>query len=160
HARSPRADAFPLLLVHGWPGSIVEFSDVIPRLTDEFHVVAPSLPGYGFSEPPRERGWDVGRIARAFAALMDRLGYTRYGAPGGAWGAKVTTRSGVLDPQHCAAIHLNMPIGRRPGEDVALSDDDQADLAAMRWFQREESGYAMEQGTKPDTLGVGLNDSP
>jgi epoxide hydrolase len=170
HARSERADAFPLLLTHGWPGSIVEFLDAIPRLTspeahdgtahDAFHVVAPSLPGYGFSEPTRTRGWDEVRIARAFAELMDRLGYARYGAQGGDWGAQVTTRLGALDPEHCAGIHLNMPIGTAPTEKAPLSDADKADLAAMRAFSRDESGYANEQGTKPQTLGVGLNDSP
>jgi epoxide hydrolase len=170
HARSPHADAFPLLLVHGWPGSIVEFLEVIPRLTqpdayggdarDAFHVVVPSLPGYGFSEPPRTRGWDVPRIARAFIELMRRLEYGRYGAQGGDWGAQVATRIGALDPAHCAAIHLNMPIADRPPGEVALTDDDQADLAAMQRFGREESGYALEQGTKPQTLGVALGDSP
>ena len=170
HARSPHADAFPLLLTHGWPGSVVEFLDVIPRLTqpqahgghaaDAFHVIAPSLPGYGFSEPTRTRGWDVARISRAFIELMRRLGYTRYGAQGGDWGAQVATRIGALDPEHCAAIHLNMPIADRPEEPVALSDDDKAGLAAIQLFQREESGYALEQSTKPQTLGVALNDSP
>jgi pimeloyl-ACP methyl ester carboxylesterase len=170
HARSPHPDAFPLLITHGWPGSVVEFLDVIPRLTgpeqhggtaaDAFHVVAPSLPGYGFSEPTRTRGWDVVRIARAFAELMRRLGYTRYGAQGGDWGAQVATRIGVLDREHCAAIHLNMPIAERPADPGELTDEEKADLAAMAHFQREESGYAIEQGTKPQTLGVGLNDSP
>jgi epoxide hydrolase len=170
HARSPHAGAMPLLLTHGWPGSIVEFLDVVGRLTDPvahggdpsdaFHVVAPSLPGYGFSEPTRARGWDTWRIARAFAELMARLGYTRYGAQGGDWGAQVTTRIGALDEEHCAAIHLNMPIGERPEEAVALTEQDKADLAAMAHFGREESGYANEQATKPQTLGVALNDSP
>jgi pimeloyl-ACP methyl ester carboxylesterase len=170
HARSAHANALPLLLVHGWPGSIVEFLDVIPRLTDPerhggraddaFHVVAPSLPGYGFSEPPRTRGWDVTRIARAFRGLMERLGYARYGAQGGDWGAQVATRIGALDVDHCAAIHLNMPIAERPAETTALTDTEQEDLAAMAHFQREESGYAIEQGTKPQTLGAALNDSP
>jgi epoxide hydrolase len=170
HARSPHADAFPLLLTHGWPGSVVEFLDVIPRLTDPethdgsaadaFHVVVPSLPGYGFSEPTRTRGWDVGRIASAFAELMGRLGYERYGAQGGDWGAQVATRIGPLDPEHCAAIHLNMPLAERPDEPVPLSEAEQADLAVMAHFRREESGYAQEQGTKPQTLGVALNDSP
>jgi epoxide hydrolase len=170
HARSPNPDALPLLMTHGWPGSIVEFLDVIPRLTDPeahggraadaFHVVAPSLPGYAFSEPPRTRGWDVVRIARAFAELMERLGYTRYGAQGGDWGAQVATRIGALDPEHCAAIHLNMPIADRPADPAPLTDEEQADLAAMSYFQREESGYAIEQGTKPQTLGAALNDSP
>jgi len=170
HVRSPHENALPLLLSHGWPGSVVEFLDVIPRLTDPpayggraadaFHVVAPSLPGYGFSEPPRTRGWDVRRIAEAFIVLMDRLDYGRYGAQGGDWGAQVTTRIGALDPAHCAAIHLNMPIGVRPAEPGALTDDEQSDLADMRRFISQESAYANEQGTKPQTVGVGLNDSP
>jgi len=170
HARSAHPDAFPLLLIHGWPGSVVEFLDVIPRLTqpechggnssDAFHVIAPSLPGYGFSGPTHSRGWDVPRIARSFIELMSRLGYTRYGAQGGDWGAQITTRIGALDPQRCAAIHLNMPIATQPESPVPLSDAEKADLAAMAQFQREESGYAMQQGTRPQTLGVALNDSP
>jgi epoxide hydrolase len=160
-ARSPRADAMPLLLTHGWPGSIVEFQAVIPMLTElGFDVVAPSLPGYGFSEPTRTTGWDARRIALAFAELMARLGYERYGAQGGDWGAQIATRIGALDAEHCAAIHVNMPIGSRPKEPVELSTDDEAGLAALATFQREESAYAMEQSTKPQTLGVGLNDSP
>jgi epoxide hydrolase len=171
HARSQHADAMPLLLTHGWPGSIAEFLDVIPRLTapeahggraeDAFHVVAPSLPGYGFSEPTRTRGWDTWRVARAFTELMQRLGYARYGAQGGDWGAQVSTRIGLVDPEHCAGIHLNMPIGERPNDaSTPLSEEDQATLAAMAHFQREESGYANEQATKPQTLGAALNDSP
>jgi len=170
HARSKHADAFPLLLLHGWPGSVVEFLDVIPRLTeplahggraaDAFHVIAPSLPGYGFSEPPRTRGWEVRRIARAFIELMRRLGHARYGAQGGDWGAQIATRLAPLDPEHCAAIHLNMPIARRPEKPGPLSEEEKADLAAMAHFQGEESGYALEQGTKPQTLGMALNDSP
>ena len=170
HARATDADALPLLLIHGWPGSVVEFLDVIPKLidpqnhggraADAFHVVVPSLPGYGFSEPTRTRGWDPERIARAFIELMARLGYTRYAAQGGDWGAQIATRIGALDPEHCAAIHLNMPIAARPAEPVALTDEEQAELAAFRQFQREESAYSLEQGTKPQTLGVSLNDSP
>jgi epoxide hydrolase len=170
HARSAHADAFPVLLMHGWPGSVVEFLDVIPRLTDPeahdgsaadaFHVIAPSLPGYGFSEPTRTRGWGPSRVAAAFTELMDRLGYTRYGAQGGDWGAQVATRIGALDPQHCVGIHLNMPLADRPDEPEPLSDAEQADLAVIAHFRREESGYAQEQGTKPQTLGVALNDSP
>ncbi|MGH2727314.1 MAG: epoxide hydrolase, partial [Actinomycetota bacterium] len=170
HARSARHDAFPLLLMHGWPGSVVEFLDVIPRLTepeahggratDAFHAIVPSLPGYGFSEPTRARGWDVQRITRAFIELMRRLGYERYGAQGGDWGAQVATRVGALDPEHCAAIHLNMPLARAPKDPGPLSDEEKADLAAMAHFQAEESGYALEQGTKPQTVGVALNDSP
>jgi pimeloyl-ACP methyl ester carboxylesterase len=170
HARSPHAGALPLLLVHGWPGSVVEFQDVIPRLarpeahggqaTDAFHVIAPSLPGYGFSEPTRARGWDVPRIAKAFIELLSRLGYARYGAQGGDWGAQVTTRIGVLAPQQCVGIHLNMPIGTPPDRATPPSERDEADLAAMARFQNEESGYALEQGTRPQTLGAALNDSP
>jgi len=170
HARSAHADAFPLLITHGWPGSVIEFLDVIPRLTDPgahggraadaFHVIAPSLPGYGFSEPTRTRGWDVRRIARAFIELMRRLGYGRYGAQGGDWGAQVATRIGALDPEHCAGIHLNMPLAGRPEDPVPLTEEDKADLATLQQFQREESGYAQEQATKPQTLGVALNDSP
>ncbi len=170
HARSADPDAFPLLLIHGWPGSIVEFQDAIPLLTspethgarsaDSFHVIAPSLPGYGFSEPTRTTGWDIRRIAHAFAELMSRLGYARYGAQGGDWGAQVSSRIAAYDPGHCVGLHLNMPIGRTPPEQVPLSDEEQTDLADMAAFQKLESGYANEQGTKPQTLGVGLNDSP
>jgi pimeloyl-ACP methyl ester carboxylesterase len=118
------------------------------------------LPGYGFSGPTRARGWDVQRIARAFVELMRRLGHVRYGVQGGDWGAQVATRIGALDPEHCAGIHLNMPIASRPKDPGELTDEEKADLAAMARFQREEAGYALEQGTKPQTLGVGLNDSP
>jgi pimeloyl-ACP methyl ester carboxylesterase len=170
HARSAHADAVPLLLTHGWPGSVVEFLDVIPRLTDPesfggdaadaFHVVAPSLPGYGFSEPPRAPGWDELRISQAFITLMHRLGYATYVAQGGDWGAQVTTRIGGLDPGHCAAIHLNMALGAPPDDAAPLSEEEHADLAATRLFVKEESGYANEQGTKPQTIGAALNDSP
>jgi len=170
HARSDHPDALPLLLTHGWPGSVVEFLDVIPRLThpesyggraaDAFHVIAPSLPGYGFSGPTRSTGWDVQRIALAFVELMDRLVYTRYVAQGGDWGSQVTTRIGGLDPQHCAAIHLNMALGARPVTPGPLTEEEQADLASIKHFADEESGYSNEQGTKPQTIGAVLNDSP
>ncbi len=170
HARSAHPDARPLLLTHGWPGSIVEFLDVIPRLvdpeshggraSDAFHVIAPSLPGYGFSEPPRSPGWDVARIARAFTELMARLGYPGYLAQGGDWGAQVTTWIGGLDPEHCTAIHLNMAPGIPPETVGPLTEEERTDLAVMKRFAAEESGYANEQGTKPQTVGVALNDSP
>jgi pimeloyl-ACP methyl ester carboxylesterase len=160
HMRSEAPDAFPLLLMHGWPGSFVEFVDVIPKLRDTFHLVIPSLPGYGFSEPPHTTGWGPMRIARAFAELMARLGYDRYGAQGGDWGSQVASRIPSVDAAHCAAIHLNMAIASKPDDAPPLTEADRADLAAMAWFQREESGYALEQGTKPQTLGVSLNDSP
>jgi pimeloyl-ACP methyl ester carboxylesterase len=170
HARSAHAGALPLLMIHGWPGSIVEFLDVIPRLTDPeahggraedaFDVIAPSLPGYGFSEPPRTAGWDVRRTAHAFVELMRRLGDARYGAQGGDWGAQIATRIASLDAEHCAALHLNMPIAAPPPDPLPLSDEEQADLATMVRFQREEAAYAQVQGTKPQTLGVALDDSP
>jgi microsomal epoxide hydrolase len=170
HARSAHEHALPLILVHGWPGSIVEFLDVIPRLTnpeahggraeDAFHVIAPSLPGYGYSDPPREPGWDIRRVAHAFVELMERLGYTRYGAQGGDWGAQITTRMAAFDPERCAALHLNMPLAMPPAEPLPLTAEEQEDLAIMGGFQREEGGYAQVQGTKPQTLGMALNDSP
>ena len=160
HARSAKPDAFPLLLLHGWPGSFVEFLDVIPRLADSFDVVVPSLPGYGFSEPTRSAGWNTVRIARAFIELMSRLGYSTYGAQGGDWGAQIATRIGALDPEHCVALHLNMPIATRPEEKVELSATEKAELAAFAQFQRHEAAYSLEQGTKPQTLGVALSDSP
>jgi pimeloyl-ACP methyl ester carboxylesterase len=161
HARSAPADALPLLLVHGWPGSIVEFLDVIPRLTDDgFHVVVPSLPGYGFSDAPREPGWDIARVARAFVVLMERLGYARYGAQGGDWGAQIPTRMATLDPEHCVGLHLNMPIAGPPADDVALTEEEQADLAVMARFQRDDAAYAAVQSAHPQTLGIALEDSP
>jgi pimeloyl-ACP methyl ester carboxylesterase len=160
HARAARADALPLLLVHGWPGSIVEFLDVIPRLTDEFHVVVPSLPGYGFSDAPTVPGWDIARVAQAFVELMARLGYERYGAQGGDWGAQITTRMALLDPAHCVGLHLNMPIAGPPPGDAPLIDEEQADLAVMARFQRDDAAYAAVQGAHPQTLGVALDDSP
>jgi pimeloyl-ACP methyl ester carboxylesterase len=160
HVRAPRENAFPLLLLHGWPGAFTEFLDVIPLLRDTFDLIIPSLPGYCFSGPTRERGWDVPRTARAFVELMARLGYARYGAQGGDWGAQIATRIGAFDPEHCAAVHLNMAIVERPDDAPALTDADKADLAGMAHFAREESGYALEQSTKPQTVGVGLNDSP
>jgi len=170
HERSPHDDALPLLLVHGWPGSIVEFLDVIPRLThpeeyggsaaDAFHVVAPSLPGYGFSPPPTEPGWDIVRTARAFVVLMERLWYGRYGAQGGDWGAQITTRMATMDPDHMVGLHLNLPLATPPKEPGPLTDEERADLATMARFQATEAAYASLQMTKPQTLGAALDDSP
>ncbi len=169
HARSRHENAFPVVISHGWPGTIVEFLEVIGPLTDPeahggraedaFHVICPSLPGYGFSEPTRTRGWDVKRMASAFAVLMARLGYSRYGAQGGDWGALITTWLGLLDPDHVAGIHLNMPLAAAQS-DVELTEKEQADLADLAAFQENETGYQRIQGSKPQTLGVGLNDSP
>lgn len=169
HVRSPHANAMPLLLSHGWPGSIVEFLDVVEPLTqpekhggspaDAFHLVIPSLPGYGFSEVTRSRQWDVQRIAEAFAELMSRLGYSRYGAQGGDWGALITSTLGVLDAPHLAGIHVNMPYAI-PGDRDGLSPQEKADLADFDRFEHEETGYQKIQGSKPQTLGFALNDSP
>src|SRR5687768_430342 len=128
HVRSPEPDAVPLIMTHGWPGSIVEFQKVIGPLTDPaahggdradaFHLVCPSLPGYAFSDRPRERGWGVGRTAQAWAVLMARLGYDRYVAQGGDWGSMVSTALAVADPEHCAALHLNMVVAGPGPEDL------------------------------------------
>ncbi|GAA1329619.1 epoxide hydrolase family protein [Pseudonocardia xinjiangensis] len=168
HARSPHAGALPLLLTHGWPGSIVEFLGVIEALRnppdprDAFHVVVPSLPGYGFSGKPTVPGWGVERIATAWAQLMDRLGYDRYGAQGGDWGSMITSALGTGAPENLVGIHLTMPLAAPPpeGEGTALSPSEQAGLAARKAFQKVGTGYSSEQSTRPQTLGYGLVDSP
>jgi len=170
HARSQHAQALPLIISHGWPGSIVEFLKVIGPLTDPeahggkaddaFNVVCPSLPGYGFSEVTKTPQWDTHRMAEAFAELMRRLGYGRYGAQGGDWGALITTDLGILDPTHVCGIHLNMPLALPQEERSDLTDAERDDLAAMQMFDWEETGYQKIQGSKPQTLGFGLNDSP
>jgi len=129
------------------------------RKEDAFHVVCPSLPGYGFSEPTRTRGWDPARIADAFAVLMQRVGYARYGAQGGDWGALVTSLIGLNDAAHVVGIHTNMPLAV-PADTGELSDAEKADLAVMAQWQDQEAGYQRIQGTKPQTLGFGLMDSP
>jgi microsomal epoxide hydrolase len=169
HARSNEPGALPLLVTHGWPGSIVEFQQILPLLTDPvahggraedaFHVVCPSMPGYGFSGPTKDRGWDVQRIAEAETLLMRRLGYERYGAQGGDWGAIVTGLVGLLDPDHCVGIHMNM-VMTLPQDTEALGEKEKQWLAETQLFQNEETGYQQIQGTKPQTLGYGLTDSP
>ena len=165
HLRSPHEGALPLLLTHGWPGSVVEFVDVLGALTDPpdpadaFHVVCPTLPGYGFSGKPTGPGWNVARIARAWAALMDRLGYGRYAAQGGDWGAMVTAALGSQDAAHLAGIHLTMPVAP-PGDPALLSAEDQQRVAAIQRMRSDGSGYARQQATRPQTLGYGLLDSP
>lgn len=160
HQRSTREDAFPLILTHGWPGSIVEFTKVIGPLNDAgFHVVCPSLPGYGFSGKPTHTGWGVERIATAWDELMVRLGYDRYGAQGGDWGAAVTTQIG-RNIGHCVAIHTNMPFGNPPKNLTDPTDEERQTLAAMEYYRRWDSGYFKQQATRPQTLGYGLTDSP
>ncbi len=171
HARSPQDDALPLVLTHGWPGSVVEFRKVIEPLinpvahggeaADAFHVVCPSLPGYGFSGKPVRPGWDLKRTADAWDQLMTRLGYARYGAQGGDWGAQVATGLGMRHPDHCAGIHLNMPIVL-PDPDTMndLTELEQAALAAMKYYGDWDSGYSKQQSTRPQSVGYGLVDSP
>jgi pimeloyl-ACP methyl ester carboxylesterase len=171
HVRSPHEHAMPLVITHGWPGSIVEFDKVIEPLAnptahggearDAFHVVCPSLPGYGFSDKPKRSGWNVQRIARAWAQLMPRLGYGRYAAQGGDWGAMVTTCLGIQDPEHCLGIHLNMPIA--PPDPATMSDlteKEKAAIAGMQHYNDWDSGYSKQQSTRPQTVGYALTDSP
>lgn len=163
-ARSPHENARPLLLTHGWPGSVVEFLDVIPALidppdpADAFHVVCPSLPGYGFSGKPTATGWDVPRIARAWAALMAELGHDRYLAQGGDWGAFVTASLGAQDSEHLAGIHLTLP--RAKPAEGELTEQEQRWLAEFEEFRKRGQGYSAQQGTRPQTIGYGLVDSP
>jgi pimeloyl-ACP methyl ester carboxylesterase len=171
HVRSPHDGALPLVLTSGWPGSVTEFSHVIGPLTDPagyggdpadaFHVVCPSLPGYGFSGKPAGTGWNVERIAAAWATLMARLGYPRYGAQGSDWGTSVTTSLGQQDTAHLAGIHVMPPIA--PPDPATLDDlteAERASLAELRAAAAHESGYSAEQSTKPQTVGYGLVDSP
>jgi pimeloyl-ACP methyl ester carboxylesterase len=162
HVRSSHEDALPLLLTHGWPGSVVEFLDVIGPLTETFHVVAPSLPGYGFSAKPTVSGWGVERIATAWAQLMDRLGYDRWFAAGGDWGSIITSALGAAAPDGLAGIHLTMPLAVRPPEGSVppLTDVEEQDVEDRATFQRLGTGYSAEQSTRPQTLGYGLLDSP
>ncbi|WP_428338829.1 epoxide hydrolase family protein [Mycobacterium sp.] len=166
HQRSPHEDALPLVLTHGWPGSVVEFHKVIEplvnppsgRAEDAFHVICPSLPGYGFSGKPTGTGWGVEKIAEAWETLAGRLGYDRYGAQGGDWGAAVTTQIG-RNGGHCVGIHLNMPIAK-PVSGGEFSEDDQLALAAYVEHRKWGTGYSKQQSTRPQTLGYGLVDSP
>jgi hypothetical protein len=177
HVRSPEPNALPLIITHGWPGSIAEFLTIIGPLTDPrahggdpadaFHVVAPSIPGFGFSGPTRETGWGIPRIARAFATLMDRLGYERYGAHGGDTGAIVSPELGRVAPEHMVGVHVNaatvgfMPFGPLdPETDAALTDSERERVKRAEHYNQELSGYAIVQGTRPQTLAYGLTDSP
>ncbi len=171
HLRSKHESATPLVITHGWPGSIVEFLDALPLLTDPashggtaddaFHVVCPTLPGFGFSGKPTSHGWSVERTADAWAVLMQRLGYTRYGAQGGDWGSAVTTAIALQDAEHCLGIHLNMA-AVRPDPDTMddLTELEKHALERMKYYRDRDSGYSKEQSTRPQTVGYGLVDSP
>lgn len=168
HVRSPRADAMPLIMTHGWPGSVIEFMGVIDGLTNPadpaapaFHLVLPSLPGYGFSGKPKVTGWGVGKIGRAWGELMARLGYDRWFAQGGDWGSIVTTAIGVQQVAGCIGIHLNMPIARPTEADlVNPTPAELKALGALKHYQDWDSGYSKQQSTRPQTVGYGLVDSP
>jgi microsomal epoxide hydrolase len=171
HARSPEPDALPLLITHGWPGSVSEFLDVIGPLSDPrahggdpadaFHVVCPSIPGYGWSGPTREPGWDVRRVSETWKQLMAGLGYERYGAQGGDWGAIISSDLGLVDAEHLAGIHLNMLIAFPPaGDTTELTEQEQADVAALQEFLQTGTAYQEIHGKNPQTLGYGLTDSP
>jgi epoxide hydrolase len=174
HQRSREPDAFPLLIAHGWPGSIFEFQKIIGPLTnpvahggqreDAFHVVCPSMPGYGFSEAPHKSGFAIRQVAETHAALMAALGYQRYGAQGGDWGAIVTEQLARVDPGHVAGIHLNLvpagPLAGAKNPTDGVAPEEFSWLADAANFRKHETGYQRIQGTKPQTLGYGLNDSP
>ncbi len=170
HIKSSNAQARPLLLTHGWPGSVVEFLKVIEPLTepqkhggkaeDAFHLVIPSLPGYGFSDKPTTTGWSVEKTADAWAELMARLDYPRYFAQGGDWGAVVTSHIGRRDPEHCLGIHLNMVTVPPDPNASDLTDIELSALAGWQFYQESDSGYSKQQATRPQTLGYGLVDSP
>jgi pimeloyl-ACP methyl ester carboxylesterase len=177
HVRSPEEDALPLVMTHGWPGSVVEFLHVIGPLTnpgahggdpaDAFDLVIPSIPGYGLSGPTREAGWTTDRVARTWAELMARLGYRRYGAQGGDWGAFVSPALGRADPDHVVGVHVNaatvgfIPFGPVEPEELAtFTDTEKVRLERLNRFLSEGNGYFQVQATRPQTLAYGLSDSP
>lgn len=173
HQRSENPDAMPLLIVHGWPGSVSEFHKIIGPLTDPeafgggagdaFHVIAPSLPGFGFSGIPEEPGWHPEKIALVLAELMERLGYERYGIAGGDWGSIINRHIANHHPRRLIGMHSNMLLAREPDDPAARARVTEAEAAlrdARRDYMRGETGYQQIQGTKPQTLGYALNDSP
>jgi epoxide hydrolase len=170
HVRSPEPDALPLIMTHGWPGSVVEFTQVIGPLTDPrghggdpadaFHLVVPSIPGYGFSGPTHERGWNTHRVAVAWDELMTRLGYQRYGAQGGDWGSAISRELGITAPEHVAGVHLNMLIPQGDVDQADLTEVEKGRLERQRQFRSTGMGYGMIQSTRPQTLAYGLTDSP
>ena len=171
HLRSPREDALPLVMTHGWPGSVIEFMKIIEPLSDPeahggdasdaFHVVCPTLPGFGYSGKPDAPGWSIERIGRAWGQLMARLGYDRYVAQGGDWGAAVTACIGVNETAHCIGMHTNMPLlSPSPALLENPTEFEQSALAGFQYYWDWDSGYSKEQSTRPQTIGYGLVDSP
>ena len=170
HIKSSNPNARPLLLTHGWPGSVVEFLKVIGPLTepqehggtadDAFHLVIPSLPGYGFSDKPQATGWGVEKIADAWSTLMARLGYSEYFAQGGDWGSVITSYIARQDPEHCLGIHINMGIVAPDPNAENLTANELSIMAGWKYYQDWDSGYSKQQATRPQTLGYSLVDSP
>lgn len=171
HIHSPEPDARPLLMTHGWPGSVLEFIDVIGPLTDPvahggkaadaFHLILPSLPGYGFSGKPTAPGWGVETIATAWHELMTALGYDAWYAQGGDWGSAVTATIAMQELGGCKGIHVNMVFAPPPPEVMQNpTEEEQAGLARLGWYQAKDNGYAILQASRPQTLGYGLADSP
>src|SRR4051794_38244362 len=170
HVRSPHENALPLIMTHGWPGSVMEMIDSVGPLTDPtahggsaedaFHLVLPSLPGYGFSAEPVEVGWDLDRTARAWAELMDRLGYTHYVAQGGDVGAGVSDAMGRLAPEGLVGIHTNLLVPALGGPMPTETDEERAAAAQIALFQQSGNGYFVEMATRPQTIGYALHDSP
>lgn len=180
HIRSPEPEATPLVITHGWPGSIVEFLGIVGPLTDPaahggdradaFHVVLPGIPGFGLSGPTHDTGWEAGRIAHAWAELMDRLGYRRFGAQGGDWGAAISRELGRIRPDRVLGVHLNLLPGAQAVTEPALEElaalspqeRERALTSWRRWsqWQREGTGYAILHSTRPQTLAYALTDSP
>jgi pimeloyl-ACP methyl ester carboxylesterase len=170
HVKSPHENALPLIMTHGWPGSVIELLETIGPLTDPtahggraedaFDLVLPSLPGYGFSAEPAELGWNVGRVAQAWAELMHRLGYTRYVAQGGDVGAAVTDTMGRLAPEGLAGIHMNLLVTVLGGSPPTESEQERAAAQQLATFRESGFGYFLEMATRPQTIGYALLDSP
>jgi pimeloyl-ACP methyl ester carboxylesterase len=170
HVKSPHENALPLVMTHGWPGSVIELLETIGPLTDPtahdgdpedaFHLVLPSLPGYGFSGEPADLGWNAGRVAQAWAELMHRLGYTRYVAQGGDVGAAVTDTMGRQAPEGLLGIHMNLLVTVLAGPQPAESEQERAATAQLATFRESGFGYFLEMATRPQTIGYALLDSP
>jgi pimeloyl-ACP methyl ester carboxylesterase len=161
HIRSASPSALPLILTHGWPGSVLEFLDVIEPLSAHFDLVIPSIPGFGFSGPTSSKGWDIYRIARAWAVLMDRLGYQRYGAHGGDWGSGISRALGAIAPAHVIGVHTTYLVTPPAGDSgPALSASDQARVAKIRQLQAHQPAYQALHATRPQTISYALTDSP
>src|SRR5829696_1558705 len=170
HVKSPHENALPLIMTHGWPGSVIELLETVGPLTeptahggqaaDAFHLVLPSLPGYGFSGEPTELGWNVGRVAQAWAELMHRLGYTRYVAQGGDVGAAVTDAMGRQAPEGLLGIHMNLLVTALGGPQPAESEQERAATDQLATFRESGFGYFLEMATRPQTIGYALLDTP